>query len=52
MRDFSFNSGERQTSQTLENIRYDHLARYILAGNILKNMGKILCERENTFFQA
>ena len=35
-RDFSLNSGERQTAQTLEGIRKDHLFRYELASNFLE----------------
>ena len=35
-RDFSLNSGERQTAQTLEGIRKDHLFRYELAANFLE----------------
>ena len=36
-RDFSLNSGERQTAQTLAGIRKDHLLRYELAANFLEN---------------
>lgn len=36
-RDFSLNSGERQTAQTLAEIRKDHLLRYELAANFLEN---------------
>ena len=35
-RDFSLNSGERQTAQTLAGIRKDHLLRYELAANFLE----------------
>lgn len=35
-RDFSLNSGERQTAQTLAGIRKDHLLRYELASNFLE----------------
>ena len=35
-RDFSLNSGERQTAQTLAGIRKDHLFRYELASNFLE----------------
>ena len=34
---FSLNSGERQTAQTLDGIRKDHLLRYELAANFLEN---------------
>ncbi len=34
-RDFSFLSGERQTSQTLDQIRYDHKVRYQLAADYI-----------------
>ena len=41
-RDFSLNSGERQTAQTLAGIRKDHLVRYELAANFLeKRFGEI-----------
>lgn len=36
-RDFSLNSGERQTAQTLQGIRKDHLLRYRLAADFLEN---------------
>ncbi len=36
-RDFSLNSGERQTAKTLDGIRKDHLLRYCLAANFLEN---------------
>ena len=36
-RDFSLNSGERQTAQTLAGIRKDHLLRYELAADFLEN---------------
>lgn len=35
-RDFSLNSGERQTAKTLDGIRKDHLLRYSLAANFLE----------------
>ena len=35
-RDFSLNSGERQTAKTLAEIRKDHLLRYELASNFLE----------------
>jgi 2-polyprenyl-3-methyl-5-hydroxy-6-metoxy-1,4-benzoquinol methylase len=36
-RDFSLNSGERQTGNTLDEIRFDHIARYKYAVDFLKN---------------
>ena len=36
-RDFSLMSGERQTGENLNLIRYDHLVRYELAANFLAN---------------
>lgn len=35
MRDFSLDSGERQTSNTIEKIRKDHLVRYEMVGDFL-----------------
>jgi 2-polyprenyl-3-methyl-5-hydroxy-6-metoxy-1,4-benzoquinol methylase len=36
-RDFSLNSGERQVAESLDGIRYDHIARYKKAIKFLKN---------------
>lgn len=40
VKDYSLYSGERQTGVTLDEIRYDHLARYIFAGETIRNIKK------------
>ena len=49
-KNYSLNSGERQTGEILQNIRQDHIARYELAANIIKEFFPIKISTVWIFF--